>query len=40
MSKNKVTDINSQAVIVISYSYNIYNWKLSEWLRLDKKTRK
>ncbi len=39
-AKNKIIGINTLAVPVISYSYNILNWTLSELAKLDRKTRK
>ena len=39
-SKNKFEAINSLAIPVLMYSYNIINWTKSELLRLDTKTRK
>ena len=39
-SKNKMQAINSLAVPVVQYSWNIINWKLSEIRRMDVKTRK
>ena len=39
-SKNKITAINSLAVPVVIYSFNIVNWNLSELRKLDAKIRK
>ena len=39
-SKNKIMAINSIAVPVLTYSFPIVNWKLSEIRRIDAKTRK
>ena len=39
-SKNKITAINSLAVPVVQYSFNIINWTLEDIRRLDRKTRK
>ena len=37
---NKFEAINSLAVPVVTYSFNIINWKISEIANLDRKTRK
>jgi len=37
---NKIQAINTLAVPVVTYSFNVINWKLSELRRLDSKTRK
>jgi len=39
-SKNRITAINTLAVPVITYSFNIINWNLSEIKKLDTKVRK
>ena len=39
-SINRITAINSLAVPVVSYSFNIINWTLSDLRRMDRKTRK
>ena len=39
-SKNKMQAINSLAVPVVLYSYNIINWTLTELKKMDVKTRK
>ena len=39
-SANKIKAINTLAVPVVLYSFNIIKWKLSDILRLDTKTRK
>jgi len=39
-SANKMKAINSLATPVVTYSYNIINWNMSEIKRLDSKTRK
>lgn len=39
-SKNRITAINTLAIPVVSYSFNIINWNLSEIQRLDRKIRK
>ena len=39
-SKNKITAINSLAVPVVIYSFNIVNWNPSELRKLDTKIRK
>ena len=39
-SKNRIEAINSLAIPVVQYSFNILNWNLSELQRLDTKTRK
>ena len=39
-SQNRIIAINSLAVPVVQYSYNILNWKMSEIRRMDIKTRK
>ena len=39
-SKNKITAINSLAVPVVVYSFNIVSWNLSELRKLDAKIRK
>ena len=39
-SANKVTAINTLAIPVVAYSFNIVNWKVSELKKLDTKTRK
>ena len=39
-SKNRITAINTIAIPVVSYSFNIINWNLSEIKRLDAKIRK
>ncbi|KXJ16764.1 uncharacterized protein LOC110235072 [Exaiptasia diaphana] len=37
---NRINAINTLAVPVVSYSFNIINWKLEDLRRLDRKTRK
>lgn len=37
---NRITAINSLAVPVVSYSFNIINWTLNDLRRMDRKTRK
>ena len=39
-SKNRITAINTLAIPVITYSFNIIDWNLSEVKRLDTKIRK
>ena len=39
-SKNRVEAINTLAVPVVQYSFNIINWNNSELQRMDRKTRK
>ena len=39
-SKNKIQAINSLAVPVMSYSFNILNWQLCDLEKIDSKTRK
>ena len=39
-SKNRITAINTLAILVITYSFNIIDWNLSELKRLDVKIRK
>ena len=39
-SKNRITAINMLAISVITYSFNIIAWNLSEVKRLDIKVRK
>ena len=39
-SKNRITAINMLAIPVITYSFNIIDWNLSEVKRLDIKIRK
>ena len=39
-SKNRITAINTLAIPVITYSFNIIDWNLSEVKRLDIKIRK
>jgi len=39
-SKNRIEAINTLAVPVVQYSYNILNWNVSDLQRLDRKTRK
>ena len=39
-SKNKMMAINSLAIPVVTYSYNIINWRLSEIKQMDVKVRK
>ena len=39
-SKNRITAINTLAIPVITYSFNIIDWNLSEVKRLDVKIRK
>ena len=37
---NRIDAINILAVPVVTYSFNIINWKMEELMRLDRKTRK
>ena len=37
---NKITAINTLAVPILTYSFNIINWQLQEIKKLDRKTRK
>ena len=39
-SKNRIEAINTLAVLVVQYSFNIINWNLADLNRLDTKTRK
>ena len=39
-SKNRITAINTLALPVVTYSFNIINWNLSEIKKLDVKIRK
>ena len=39
-SANKLEAINTSAVPVVTYSFNIINWTLQELAKLDTKTRK
>ena len=39
-SKNKISAVNTLAVPVVTYSFNIINWTMPEIKRLDTKTRK
>ncbi|XP_042889217.1 uncharacterized protein LOC122264411 [Penaeus japonicus] len=39
-SKNRVEAVNTLAVLVVQYSYNIINWNLPDLQRMDRKTRK
>ena len=39
-SANKLDAINTSAVPVVTYSFNIVNWTLQELAKLDTKTRK
>ena len=39
-STNKLETINTLAVTVVTYSFNIINWTLQELAKLDTKTRK
>ena len=39
-SKNKIQAINSLAIPVVQYSFNIINWNVSDLQRMDRKTRK
>ena len=39
-SANKLETINTLAVTVVTYSFNIINWTLQELAKLDTKTRK
>ena len=39
-SKNRIQAINSLAIPVVQYSFNIINWNISDLQRLDRKTRK
>ena len=37
---NRFEAINTLVVAVVTYSFNIMNWKMSDFKRLDTKTRK
>ena len=37
---NKITAINTLAVPILTYSFNVVNWTLQEIRKLDRKTRK
>lgn len=37
---NRIDAINTLAVPVVTYSFNIINWKMEELMKLDRKTRK
>eukprot|EP00794_Sanderia_malayensis_P013027 gene13027-14365_t len=39
-SKNRIEAVNTLAVPVVQYSYNIINWNLPDLQRMDRKTRK
>ena len=39
-SRNRIQAINSLAVPVVQYSFNVINWNLSDLQRMDTKTRK
>ena len=39
-SKNKLTAINTLAIPVVTYSFNVINWNLSELKKIDTKIRK
>ena len=39
-SKNRIQAINSLAIPVVQYSFNIINWNVSDLQRMDRKTRK
>ena len=39
-SKNRITATNTLAILVITYSFNIIDWDLSEVKRLDIRIRK
>ena len=39
-SKNRIQAINSLAIPVVQYSFNVINWNISDLQRLDRKTRK
>ena len=39
-SKNRIEAINTLAIPVVQYSYNIINWNLPDLQRMDRKTRK
>ena len=40
MQKNRIKAINTLAIPVILYSFNIINWNISEIRKLDRKIRK
>ena len=40
MLPNRIDAINTLAVPVVTYSFNIINWKMEELIKLDRKTRK
>ena len=37
---NRMDAINTLVVPVVTYSFNIINWKMEELMKLDRKTRK
>ena len=39
-SKNRITAINTLAISVVTYSFNVINWNMNELKRLDTKIRK
>ena len=39
-AKNKLEAINTLAIAVVSYSFNVVNWNLQEIKRIDRKIRK
>ena len=39
-SKNRIEAINTLAIPVVQYSYNIINWNLADLQKMDRKTRK
>ena len=39
-AKNRIQAINTLAVPVVSYSYNVINWNVPDLQRMDRKTRK
>ena len=38
-AKNKLEPINTLAISVVSYSFNVANWNLEEMKRIDRKIR-
>ena len=38
--KNKLEAINTLAILVVAYSFNVVNWNLEEIKRIDRKIRK
>ena len=40
LNANRIAAINALAVPVVTFSFNIINWKMEELMKLDRKTRK